>query len=163
MHTPISVIEFIRTGRFGSLSLGSSKREVEAEFGEADAVAPVVQGKSPFSRYGEVFFWWQNADDRLQFISIEFEPQREAKALTIDLDPLRPHMLLGEAIEVFRELSIPYQLAERPLKWDFLRLYVGVGVRLVFNDQNPDSIPLGLLAIEYDAAYPRPSEKALKD
>jgi hypothetical protein len=143
----VKLREFAVTGCFGSISIGTTRAAVEALLGEPDEI-----GSLPSEcRYGQVSLHWR--DGALNFVFIDLTSSASG-AIELDLTPFHAGMPLAGAIEQCRVEKIACQLEPKRVRWDFERLYVGVGVRLTFNEGEGAQ---GLLGVEYSPVYPRPT------
>jgi hypothetical protein len=152
----ISLIEFIQTGNFGPLRVGSTRMEAIDAFGNPEAEGPVIRGRSAFFRYGSACLWWKTeATDVLKFFSVEF-PEKDNSPNPLSLEFLQPGMTVDQTIKFLNERRIAFRVQKPRIKLDFTQLYAGVGVRLAFNNNNEPGWRKGLIGVEYAPDYLRP-------
>jgi len=132
----VSMQDFLRTGEFGPVRLGISRRQLRDHLGEPENWGPAPRAKHNASiwKYGDIEFHF-NGDTLWLIFADDVENLHGGRA--IDLDPW---VLDGGALEeqVLKDLAaadISYQRIPWTLDDATERFLVGAGVELLFLDE----------------------------
>ena len=134
----VSMQDFLRTGEFGPVRLGISRRQLRGHLGEPEDWGPAPRAKhnAAIWKYGDIEFHFHFREDSLVGIFADgVEELRGGGA--IDLDPW---VLNGAALEeqVLKDLAAVNIACER-IPWAHEdateRFRVGAGVELLFLDE----------------------------
>src|SRR5215813_3990900 len=110
----ISLKDFIRSGCFGSICLGTSRESVEQTLGPPDdfSVKNLWRNRKPkILKYGGVELYFNEDDERIEMFFIDVFDSTSA---LIDLWILNNELLLSEAEGELRNEKIKYKKAEVP-------------------------------------------------
>jgi len=155
----VSMIEFLRTGAFGSVRLGMPRLDVEEVLGSPDDVSTMMnKNRRPaIWKYGDIELHFDpDGDDLLSIYTDEFDVPSGGRA--IDLDPwiLRRGILWSRVEPQLIAQHIPYtQRAKTPPYDDgTTRIIVDSGVELVFIDrEDHNESNASCIAIEPEGLY----------
>ena len=128
--------DFLRTGAFGPIRLGISRRHLRGHLGEPEDWGPTPRAKhnAGIWKYGDIEFHF-NGDVLWLIFADNVEKMQGGRA--IDLDPwvLDGGALVGHILESLAAAYIPYQ----PMPWALddatERFLGGAGVELLFLDE----------------------------
>lgn len=131
----VSLKDFIETGRFGSVSLGMSRAQVESSLGVPDDVGATSRKyrKPAIWKYGDVELHFGLDADNLFLICLdEFDVPSGGKLVKLDAWIIRRTLTLSEAEEHLSVSGIDYKAEDYKPEDDAKCLVAGVGVKLIF-------------------------------
>lgn len=134
----VSMLAFLRTGGFGPVSLGFTRRQLRGCLGEPDDWGPAPRAKhnAGIWKYGDIEFHFHFREDALVSIFAD-----NIKTLNggeaVDIDPWIFHggLLAADALESLAAAAIPYERIHWTFDDDTERYRVGAGVELIFADE----------------------------
>jgi hypothetical protein len=138
------MIDFLRTGAFGPLTLGASREHVRRAFGEPETASSGIRLPAVF-RYGDFEFHFAPRTDVLHRIRSERFGRFHAGD-QVELDPwwMGTEATLEQAQGELANVGISLE----PLVWPYtdntIRFRAGAGVTLIFQQQAPQKF-LGLV------------------
>lgn len=141
----VDLLDFLRSGRFGSVQLGMSRAQLFLFAGLPTQPSP----EATFWNYGNIEFHF--VDDRLYLIHTEPFHGILDGGPTIDLNlwKLQPGITLHAVEEKLTNVGIEYH---KSAAYGIHFLLVGTGITLGFNNESgADSLPGDLVAISYRA------------
>jgi hypothetical protein len=128
--------DFLKTGEFGPIRLGISRRQLRGHLGEPEDWGPAPRAKhnAGIWKYGDVEFHF-SGDTLWLIFADNVENLDGGKA--IDLDPwtLNGAATVESVLQTLVEAHIPCQRIEWTLDDGTERFRVGVGVELLFLDE----------------------------
>ncbi|HEX8325634.1 MAG TPA: hypothetical protein VF595_17150 [Tepidisphaeraceae bacterium] len=156
----VNLKSFVTDGRFGPIAFGNSREALVSLLGQPEGYGPEMNGRAWWWDYGDVRFGWDvTGNNCLQSIHVLL--QGNALPTGGDVIELMPWFARrGESRKAVETMLKAEGIAFDRVRegWDagFVRVAVGVGVRLTFNEgKSSESCPLGLLGLEYSPAFPR--------
>jgi hypothetical protein len=134
----VSMLEFIRTGEFGSLRLGSTRGEVKALLGDPpDWVADDPKASSRIWRFGDIEFYF--SDDTLVMIFTDHDNRSTGTdALVIDPWILREGLMRKEFEEGLTREGIAFASTQWDIDPSQFHVKMDSGVQFSFVDEPED-------------------------
>ena len=124
----VSLKELIETGRFGSVSLGMSRAQVESSLG-----VPDDSGGASIWKYGDVELHFVPSTDSLFLVHLDdFDVPSGGRLVNFDPWVIRRSLTLPEAEENLSRSGIDYEVGDYEIEDDAKCLTAGVGVKLIF-------------------------------
>jgi hypothetical protein len=134
----VSMQDFLRTGEFGVVSLGLTRRQLRGCLGEPEQWGPAPRAKHNAGvwKYGDIEFFFHFREDVLVGIFADNIKTLNGGS-TIDLEPwvLNSSLTVKQALREFEDAGIPCERIEWKLNDGTERFRVGAGVELVFWDE----------------------------
>ena len=164
LHVRINLKDFLVTGRFGRVSFGVSRRELELAFGEPEAYGGVSRKhrRPTIWKYGDVeFFFPRTGDAGLQMVHIDrfsgadHTPQGWGE-LQIEPWVIREAMSLAEFVDAIERAGISYTVCPG-FDWNQKIIAVASGVEIGFvcaPDEVSDFVGLGWVSRKADIVKP---------
>jgi hypothetical protein len=131
----VSLKDLIVAGRFGSVSLGMSRAQVESSLGKPDDVGGASRNyrKPSIWKYGDVELHFVPGADSLFLIHLDdFDVPSGGKLVNFDPWIIRRSLAPSEAAEHLSQSGIDYEVRDYELEDDAKCLTAGVGVKLIF-------------------------------
>ena len=131
----VSLKEFLKTGRFGSVSLGMGRAQVESLLGTPDEVGGTSRKyRNPsIWKYGDVEFHFVVGADELSLIHLDdFTIPSGGKSISLDPWVFSDSLTLAEAQTQFSRSNLSFQVKQSDEGASFL--IAGAGVQLVFSN-----------------------------
>lgn len=148
--TTVSIEAFFRTGSFGPVQLGMSRKQVQEAFGAPDDVGLISRTHRQPSlwKYGDIELHFALGEDELWLIHLDaFQIPQGGGQFTLDPWIVRKGCPRSELESHLTACSLLFQQIPSPDE-DYTWLRVGAGVVLVFLEkESPFSSPLGLSSI----------------
>jgi hypothetical protein len=154
--TTISLLEWLRTGRFGPIHLGMSRTEVEGALGPPEAMGGTSRRRRTPTiwKYGDVeMYFGQKREEPLYMLFLEsFSARSGGQTFAIDPWSLRGGMGLEEAIQQLEAAVLPFEQRHNPADMDYVEVLLASGVKLSFGVDG--QAPRGLITMTGER--PRP-------
>lgn len=133
----ISLLEWLRTGRFGPVHLGMSRAEVEGVLGPPEMMGGRTSRRKrrpTIWKYGDVeMYFGGELEDPLHTVFLEgLSVPSEGQRLVIDPWRLRGGMGLEEAIQQLEAEGLRFEQRVNPVDKDYVELSLESGVKLSF-------------------------------
>lgn len=145
------MVDFLRTGQFGSVSFGISREELQAHLGKAEDYGSTGNQNRPpvILKYGEVEFHFASPDDNhLSLIHMDmFETLRGASGLQLEPHWIQGNLSQAEVEAHLREANISWQEDNSLADIGQLNLCLPSGVIIGLHHED------GLTAISYSQAF----------
>jgi hypothetical protein len=140
----ISMLEFLRTGMFGELSLGSTKNDMLQFLGEPSAWGNSITKDLGFCIYGDVeFHWWTNTNkirlihfDHFSRINDTGEYPRLHKSYELDPWVIRSEANMFDIQNALSKQQIPFSRVNKLSTWDALILESGCEINFDSEDRD---------------------------
>ena len=140
----VSMQDFLRTGEFGPVSLGLTRRQLRDCLGNPEDWGPYPKAEQHAAiwKYGDVEFFFHFQEDALGGIFADHIGTLKGGG-AIDLDPwvLSGNLTVKQALRDFDGADISCDRIDWTFDDTTERFRVGVGVELIFVDPRYDSDP----------------------
>lgn len=132
IEQPVSLLEFLKTGRFGSLEVGDSRRRVEQLFGAPPSWSAEHEvERASIWKYGDIEFYFN--DDLLWMIFADgFSILSGARRLKILPGVLSGRARVEDVVETFKREKISFTRSSFDGCERGVRLKTEAGVELTF-------------------------------
>ncbi len=134
----VSMQDFLRTGQFGPVRLGLSRRQLRGLLGEPENWGPTprAQHNAGIWKYGDIEFFFHFQEDTLTTIFADhIEKFQGGPAIEIDPWIFHGGLLGADALDQFSAASIAFERIRWTLDDDTERYRVGAGIELLFADE----------------------------
>ena len=132
----VSMQDFLRTGEFGPVHLGISRRQLRDHLGEPEDWGPAPKAKhhAGIWKYDDIEFHFSGEALWLIFAD-HVEKLHGGRAIDLDTWILDGGALVGQVLEGLAAAYLPYQRIPWALDDATERFLVGAGVELLFLDE----------------------------
>lgn len=134
----VSMRDFLRTGEFGPVRLGISRRQLRGHFGEPEDWVPAPRAKhnAGIWKYGDIEFHFHFREDTLVRIFADaVEELRGGRAIELDPWVFNGAASTKQVLESLAAAHIPYERVLWAHEDATERCRAGAGVELLFLDE----------------------------